>query len=583
VRLRAPSLIGLLVLSLVGSYMVLATQATPAAGKPLPRLRFVAAPSSSILVHGTYPVVPSVCRAPVQPLLHARFTGVIEVGKDARGRLFVINILPFQEYLKGIAEVPRTWPMEALKAQVVAARSYALAHQSGPGSEGSRLGYQICATTACQVYLGMGIGNGPYGTRWQHAVEQTRGQVLLHGGRPADTLYFSTSNGHTVGNDEVFGSSPLPYLRPIVERDDSDSPLSHWRTAISHGDVARFLRAAGDWPSKPVSSVTRKADRVVVRGGGVSRALPVTAFRSDINAWAHCLAPAIYPTTDSDGRLPQTIPSKWFSASNTRRTVVLKGRGWGHGVGMVQWGAQGKAQRGLTYRDILAYYYGGLRPRPYAEPKEIRVGVAVGLRSVVIQGTGDVVVEGSDVGRGPWRVTGGKRLRIRHAEPPPSYISPARVIIAPKRIRAGRKVSVTVSLPQLSVAQLALRRGESQILFGTPATLRPGLPTLRARVPRVPSGSYGLDVVVTNGIDIVTTRGRNLRVSGVAATPPSPVATPSPSASPSPTSSSTLAAAPSSESGRGAWIVLLAAVVAAIAGIGLPLSLRRRRRSRGLT
>lgn len=579
--MRARALPAILALALLGSDLVLTIGAAPAAARELPRFRFVAAPGSSILVHGTYPLVPSPCRSPVRAVLHARFTGVVEVGKDAGGRLFVINALPFEDYLKGIAEVPRTWPMEALKAQVVAARSYALAHQAGPGSEGARLGYQICATTACQVYLGMGIGNGPYGTRWQHAVEQTRGQVLLHAGRPADTLYFSTSNGHTVGNEKVFGSSPLSYLRPVVERDDGGSPLSHWQTTIPYADVARFLRASGDWSSKPVTSVTRKGDRIVVRGGGTSRSLSVTEFRSDINAWAHCLDPAVYPSVDSDGRLPQTIPSRWFSAANVRKAVALKGRGWGHGVGMVQWGAEGKAKRGRTYRDILAYYYGGLRPRAYAEPEEIRVGVAVGLKSVVIEGTGDVIVEGKDVGLGPWRVTGGKRLRIKHTSPPPRYISPALVIESPKRVRAGRKVSVTVSLPQLSVARLALRAGSSLTLFGKPVTFRAGLATLRARVPSVLSGTYGLEAVVTNGIDIVGTHVRDVRVTGLAPSPSAtPVVTPTLSTSPSPTR--TLAASPASGSGAEPWVVLGGAAIAALAAIGLTIALlQSRRRRRG--
>lgn len=580
VRTRARAVIALLALAPIGLDLLLAIRAVPAVAKQLPRFRFVAAPGSSILVHGTYPVVPSPCRAPVQPVLHARFTGIVEVGKDAGGRLFVINILPFEDYLKGIAEVPRTWPMEALKAQVVAARSYALVHQSGPGSEGARLGYQICATTACQVYLGLGIGNGPYGTRWQQAVERTSGQVLLSSGRPADTLYFSTSNGHTVGNEEVFGSSPLPYLRPVVERDDGGSPVSHWKTAIPHAAVGRFLRAAGDWSSRPVSSVVKKGDRILVRGGGRSVSLSASQFRSDINSWAHCLDPAVYPTTDSDGRLPQTIPSKWFAATNVGNAVVLRGRGWGHGVGMVQWGAEGKAARGLSYRDILSYYYGGLLPQSYPEPGEIRVGVAVGLRSVVIEGTGDVTVEGKDLGPGPWRVTGGEKLRIGGASPPPSYISPAHVIKAPQRIRSGRRASVTVSLPQLSVARLALGEGGSRILFGNPVTYRSGLATLRATVPRVPTGTYVLSVVVTNGIDIETTPARDVRVAGVVPTPsPSPVVTPTPSASPSPSPSQTVASAPTSASHGTPWIAVLAVAIAAVAVTGFVLTLRRARRS----
>lgn len=576
---RSRSLISLLALSLVASVIALPIAAKPAAAAPLPRFRFIAAPGSSILVHGAYPVVPSPCRAPVQPQLHARFTGIVEVGKDSRGRLFVINVLPFEGYLKGIAEVPRTWPMDALKAQVVAARSYALAHLQRPGSEGARLGYQICATTACQVYLGLGIADGPYGTRWRKAVDATVGQVLLHAGRPADTLYFSTSNGHTVGNEKVFGSAPLPYLRPVPERDDEGSPLSHWRTQISFADVGRFLRAAGHWTSKPVTSVRRKGDRIIVRGGGSSESLSVTEFRIHVNAWAHCLDPARYPTTDSDGRLPQTIPSKWFSTSNVGKSVVLRGRGWGHGVGMVQWGAHGKAQRGLDYGDILASYYGGLRPQPYSEPETIRVGVAVGLKSVVIEGTGEVAVEGRDAGPGPWLVTGGKRLRIRHAGPPPRYIVPARVIKSPKAVRADRQASVTFSLPQLAVVRLVIRGGDSQIPLGQPATFPAGVATIRARVPKALSGTYRLDVVVTNGIDIVRTRARNVRVRGLVATPsPSSPPSPAPSSAPSVPTGSPAAAQPASDSGPGLWVVPWAVAVATLAAIGLPLALVRLRR-----
>jgi SpoIID/LytB domain protein len=564
-------------LSLAGSILGFPVPAGPAAAAPLPRLRFVASPGSSILVHGAYPVVPSRCRAPVQPRVHARFTGTVEVGKDSQGKLFVINVLPFEDYLKGIAEVPRTWPMEALKAQVVAARSYALAHLQRPGSEGARLGYQICATTACQVYLGLGIGEGPYGTRWQKAVNQTAAQVLVHAGRPADTLYFSTSNGHTVGNEEVFGSTPFPYLRPVPERDDGASPVSHWRTQISHADVRRFLRAAGHWSSKPVTSVARKGDRIIVRGGGASMSFSVTDFRIHVNAWAHCLDPARYPTLDSDGRLPQTIPSKWFSTSNVGKTVVLKGRGWGHGVGMVQWGAYGKAQRGLHYGDILASYYGGLRPQPFSEPETIRVGVAVGLKSVVIEGTGDVVIEGRNVGPGPWVVTGGKRLRIRHAASLPRYIAPARVIKAPTAVRTGRRTSVTVSLPQLAVARLVLRGQGSEISLGKPATLRAGVGTIKAKVPEVLSGTYRLYVVVSNGIDIVRTRAGDVRVQGLAASAsPSPPEPPSVSSSPSPTRAGGPAALPVGDSGPGRWVPL-AGAVASVAAIGLLLALVRLR------
>src|SRR5438093_10771684 len=122
-------------------WVVPATGARPAAARTLPRYTFASGAGGSILVHGIYPKVPSPCRFPVQPILHARFTGAIEVGMDDQGKLFVIGIVPFEDYLKGIGEVPRLWPMEALKAQVVAARSYARARVDSPDPTGQAPAY----------------------------------------------------------------------------------------------------------------------------------------------------------------------------------------------------------------------------------------------------------------------------------------------------------------------------------------------------------------------------------------------------------------------------------------------------------
>jgi hypothetical protein len=245
---------------------------------------------------------------------------------------------------------------------------------------------------------------------------------------------------------------------------------------------------------------------------------------------------------------------------------------------MVQWGVEGKASRGLGYRQILAYYYGGLRPQPFPEPDEIRVGVAVGLRSVVVAGSGNVIVEGRSVGPGPWLITGGKLLRIRQTAAPPSSISRAQVIASPKRLHSGRKIAVKVFLPQLSVARLALTQGSSQVLFGQPVTLRAGVATLRARVPAIPSGTYGLDVVASDGIDIATTRARTLHVTGTSASsPPTPGATPSPPTVPPPTPTPSLAAGPASHGGQGIWVAVVVAVAAGALAIGLPVLLRRAR------
>jgi hypothetical protein len=148
--------------------------------------------------------------------------------------------------------------------------------------------------------------------------------------------------------------------------------------------------------------------RVVVSGGGSSRPLDVDTLRDDVNTWAPCLEPGRYPP-DS---LPQTIPSHWLTVTSERRTAVVKGRGWGHGVGMVQWGAYGKAVLGYSASRIVAYYYGGLRPRRYPEPGLIHVVVGSGLASLRIVPSGPgAALDGHPLGPGPISITGGNRLR----------------------------------------------------------------------------------------------------------------------------------------------------------------------------
>jgi SpoIID/LytB domain protein len=560
-----------LALLLAGLVSGVAQRNAGAAAEPLPRVSFISAPGSSVLLHGIYPKVDSPCVKPVQPLLHSRFPGTVEIGRDTNGSLFVIGVLPFEQYLEGIAEVPRTWPIAALKAQVVAARSYALAHMAYPDSTGDRLGYDLCATTACQVYAGMRVGAGPYGDRWRRAVSETAGKVLLYKGKPADALYFSTSNGSTVGNDKVFGTAPLPYLRPVVEKDDGASPLSHWQATLPYHDVGRFLRAAGVWGSDKVTSVSLSGSNVVVKGGGRTETLSVTDFRSHLDYWGPCLDPGHYPT----GGLPQTVPSKWFTTSNIGSAVVLNGRGWGHGVGMVQYGAYGKALRGLSYSDILAAYYGGLRPKAYAEPSIIRIGIATGLQSVTVVPTGDVTMTGADPVSSPWLVTAGRHLRVRPGDNPPKYISRGKLLEAPTQAKVGRTLTAKVSVPDLLVAKLVFRvPGQLEADVGTGATVSTGTATLSGTVPDLPPGTYRLQAEFTNGTDIVRTGSRMVHVTG--GTIPTPRSSPSEVPTTPPLTSGPVALAPTGSSRIGSLVAILVAGVFLV-GLGTLLLLRRRR------
>jgi stage II sporulation protein D len=378
-------------------------------------LRLTPPPGGSFLVRGRYPLVGSPCKNPERSTLTGRFPGTLRVRRSDDGTLALTVVLPFDRYLEGIAEVPSSWPKAALEAQAIAARSYALATTGWSGDEGGSLDEPICATTSCQVYRGIPVPADPAHRRWVRAVRRTDGKVLLHDGRLATTVYFSTSNGRTYANEEIFGSAPLAYLRSVAERDDGASPTSRWRVRLPFDDLTRFLRAAGLWPrGGAISDARPRGTSLTVRGGGAIRSIDAADLRDAVNTWAPCLRPGRYPPETPNGALPLTIPSRWLHLSSTGGSLVVTGRGWGHGVGMVQWGAYGKARKGLSASDILAYYYGGLRPEDHPEPGVIRVQVTSGLTVLRISPSDPgAKIGGRALGTGSVVITGGDRLEVR--------------------------------------------------------------------------------------------------------------------------------------------------------------------------
>lgn len=382
------------------------------AGPAASSVKLTSAPGGSFLVRGRYPFAPSSCRDPEQPTLTGRFPGTLRARLADDGTISLTVTLSFDRYLEGIAEVPPSWPAAALDAQAIAARSYALATTGWSGDEGDTLDEPICATTSCQVYRGIPVPPDPTHRRWIRAVHRTDGEVLLDGGVPATTVYFSTSNGRTYGNEDVFGSEPLPYLRPVSERDDGASPTSRWRVRLPFGDLTAFLRAAGRWSGRSIARATTSDGTLTLHGGDTTRSLDAEDLRDAVNIWAPCLRPRHYPTEERGSQLPLTIPSRWLQVSATDRAVVVTGRGWGHGAGMVQWGAYGKARQGWSAAEILSFYYGGLRPERHPEPGLIHVQIASGLTGLRIRSHTGASMDGEALEPGLVVITGGDRLLV---------------------------------------------------------------------------------------------------------------------------------------------------------------------------
>ena len=402
-------------LSIAGAF----PHAVRAQEPPPERLILAPQPNTTFRVQAVYPNPDVTCEAKKIKDLRARYRGKLEIVRQENGRLALIDHLTFDEYLAGLAEMPRSWPLEALKAQVVAARTYAIANLRSPRPSAKTLGYDICSTDQCQVYRGLTVEQGAFGEAWVRAVHETKGRILEYRGRPITAYYFSTSSGRT--NRSFPGGSPQPYLKSVAGQ-DGDSPLAQWTAKFPLAHIGPILKSAGSWPGGTVTSVRTSGEDVIVSGGGRSETLTKRSFRNDLNNEAACVYPDRYPATDEGVKLPQTVPSSTYSLSTSGSQIVLRGRGWGHGVGMSQYGARSLAERGRSYAQILDYYYASVRAQSISEPGAIRVLIAEGASVIRVEvlGKADATsATGSALAPGErFEVRGGKSLDIRRGVGP---------------------------------------------------------------------------------------------------------------------------------------------------------------------
>jgi hypothetical protein len=288
-------------------------------------------------------------------------------------------------------------------------------------------------------------------------------------------------------------------------------------------------------------------------------------LRDALNDSASCLAPDRYPTSEPDGyRLPQTVPSVWYRARQERSSLVLEGRGWGHGIGMVQWGAYGKAKRGLSYEDILAAYYGGLRPQAGDLPGRIRILVAEGLRRVTVVPSSGAELEPAVDARAPWVITGGRRLRVGHGSAPGPLLQASGFSTA-ARAAIGEPLRARVELSDDASARFEFVR-DGRAVGTTPwSPFEEGSVRLRLPVPPLSPDDYEVRAILHDGVD--TIRTDSVPVSIDAAVSPTP---------PSPSDGEAAPAPAGEEEGGGQLPVALAAAAVALVAV-VVLTLRRRK------
>jgi len=265
------------------------------------------------------------------------YRGMAEISFGNKG-ILVVNELPLEEYLVGLinCEVSSSWPIEAVKAQAVIARSYALYRKKIRKNEP----YHLESSVLDQVYDGCLIED----SRAKRAVSETTGEVLTYNGAIIQAFYHSNCGGKTEASENVWGVS-LPYLKGVTCEYCLGNSSSSWEQKLELKDIEEKLHAAGF----KVSGVTEIRPGVRNNRGRLKNIVVVSA-RGDATL-----------TGDQFRKVLgySVIKSTNFTVKIVGNNVIFNGTGYGHGVGLCQWGAKQRALNGFDYTEILSYYYPG--------------------------------------------------------------------------------------------------------------------------------------------------------------------------------------------------------------------------------
>jgi stage II sporulation protein D len=258
------------------------------------------------------------------------------------GGFTVINDLNLEDYVASVIgkEMYPTWPQEALKAQAVAARSYAIYQQQHSKYQH----FDVLSTTTSQVYAGL---DGEANTT-QAATQATVGQVLTYQGKIIESVFHAASGGHTENSEDVWMRA-VPYLRGVPDFDQS-APVFQWNLMLTASQLRQRIPGIGEivsmtpvktTPTGRVKTLRIQGSRgsLLMKGSDVRRALGLKS--------THFIAkPEFAPVAGTKGTKPVGFQ--------------LVGQGSGHGLGLSQWGSYSLALEGKSYQDILTHYFQGV-------------------------------------------------------------------------------------------------------------------------------------------------------------------------------------------------------------------------------
>jgi stage II sporulation protein D (peptidoglycan lytic transglycosylase) len=268
------------------------------------------------------------------------FRGRLEIHQERGKRIQVVNVLDLEDYLRGVIreEISPQWPLEALKAQAVVARTFALRQVlDNPGQL-----FHLKCTTDSQVYGGK--QREDFRSDW--AVRDTAGIVLTYQGKPIPAFYHAACGGHTEDVADVWSFNHAS-LQGVPCGYCAYHPVYTWQASLRKEEIRRALLRWGCQLGEieAILPVTRsKTGRILqleVRHAGGRTLMEGKKFRQ-------CLGYDLIRSTN-------------FSVNRENGVFTFLGKGWGHGVGLCQWGAKGMAELAFSYEAILQHYYPGTR------------------------------------------------------------------------------------------------------------------------------------------------------------------------------------------------------------------------------
>jgi len=267
-----------------------------------------------------------------------RFRGEIQFIINSDAKLLVVNNIDLEDYVKGILyhEASHYWPMEALKAQAIVSRTYAVFQRQ----ENKGRNFDVTSDIYSQVYGGRASER----YRTNKAVEETKGIVLTFQGKVFPTYFHATCGGHTE-DASVLWNTDLPPLKGVVCNFCRQSEHFKWHYVLSLEEIKKELNQAG-------FKIGNIFDLVVLNRDNSGRVTDLSIVSSS--------GIVKIPAKDFRGALgPNIIRSTNFHVSIVDKDAVFEGLGWGHGVGLCQWGAYFMSKQGYSAEQILKYYYPG--------------------------------------------------------------------------------------------------------------------------------------------------------------------------------------------------------------------------------